>query len=226
MCESFSTVVQKYSVNLLLSGYDLRYKTLPCNPNSLLSNIKAVKPSNVHNHATNSYMYCLSNSKPAHAVTNIRWRKSMILQCYIKASRRGPPASDFDPFDHAASLFSFHVWHIGIAATPAADAVFPHRVWATPKLGLFSALLFISCRYLVVWIKLYLFSRGIGRAVLYGCMSIADIAKVVNVRWREQRPSGKRVYGSVPPLQQLACLTNEGGEMYALSPSRSLHFGP
>lgn len=97
---------------------------------------------------------------------------------------RCPTSCNLNPFSQAATLLAFDVNDISIASTSTPDTVLLGRIRRIPVFIFLASLLLVFGRPFEPWLTIPLSGRGIGRAMLDGCVSVAEISEVVDVCWR------------------------------------------
>lgn len=114
---------------------------------------------------------------------------------------------NFYPFRYAAALFAFDINDVCIAATSAADSVLLRCIPLRPVVVFFSSCFLVCGSRLKIWFSFQLACRRIGRAMLDRCMSVSEVAEIVDVLWREKCTGSEGVDGRVTPLctGQLMC---------------------
>ena len=84
-------------------------------------------------------------------------------------------------------MLTLDVHDVGIAFTPAANSVLFDRIERLPVFVLSYPLLFIQRRrFKIGWSIELSITRRVRGTMLYCCMSVANVAKVVYIFWREQ----------------------------------------
>lgn len=125
-------------------------------------------------------------------------------------------------------MLTLNINNIGITLASASNAIFFNRVPCLPIVILFFPLLFVKGSRLEKWrpIKLAVPWR-IRRTVLYCCVSISDITKVVDVSRSQEGPGSKRMNRCISPLfRKSEQVLQTNGRRCLLFPSRSLRFYP
>ena len=112
----------------------------------------------------------------------------------------GPAAGNINPLGQTAAFLALDVDDVGVAAASTTHAVLLGRVVRIPVGVLFDPLAFVACRHLKVRVSWELSGGRVGRAVLDGRVSIAEVAEVVDIARREESTGGEGVDGRVTPL--------------------------
>lgn len=111
-----------------------------------------------------------------------------------------PTSRHVYPVGQTAAFFELDLWNFGITSASAADTIFLGFIPLLPVcIFLDSLLLVCCCRLKIRWAGL-LTSLCIRRTMGDGCVSVTDIAEVVNLRDIQEDTCCERVDGCITPL--------------------------
>src|SRR5271154_2885087 len=115
--------------------------------------------------------------------------------------RRSPTSGDLDPLRQTTSLFTFDVSDVRVTFAATSHTVLFRCVGNCPIVVFFLSFLFVFGCLLEIRNPGELPCGCICWAVLYGCMPVAKISKVVNISGSQKCSSGERMDGRIAPLE-------------------------
>lgn len=133
---------------------------------------------------------------------------------------RCPPTSYTDPLVQAASLLTLYINNISVTLASTPNTIFFNWVPCFPIFVFFFSLLLVFCRHFQERgsVKLTI-TRSICRAMLYSCMSITNVTKVMDIPRSQKSPGSERMNGRVSPLSMvlISGFHHVGGSRLTLS---------
>jgi hypothetical protein len=117
-----------------------------------------------------------------------------------RRSRTRPPSSDLDPFGETASFLALYIDNVSITFASASYTILTLTIPCLPILILLFSFLLIKGGHFEIGYARQLASRRIGRTMLDGGVSVAEVTEVVYVFGFEECTGSEGMDGCITPL--------------------------